>query len=76
MQQSPVQMFTGHENSVAQPKADKRLSSTSHFSLFNNVLGLFCSLTKGITPKICMFCFVLINSILLNLLCVDLVLKC
>ena len=30
----------------------------------------FCSLTKGITPKICWFCLVLINSVLLNLLCV------
>ena len=25
---------------------------------------------KGITPKICMLCFVLINSVILNLLCV------
>jgi len=30
----------------------------------------FCSLIKGITPKICMLRFVLINSLLLNLLCV------
>ena len=30
----------------------------------------FCSLTKGITPKIGWFCLVLINSVLLNLLCV------
>ena len=30
----------------------------------------FCSLTKGITPKTHMLCFVLINSVLLNLLCV------
>ena len=28
----------------------------------------FCSLTKGITLKICWFCLVLINSVLLNLL--------
>ena len=75
MQQSPVQMLTGHENNIAEPKADKHLSSTSHFSLFNNVLGLFCSLTKGITPNICMFYFVLINNLLFNLLCVDLVLE-
>ena len=31
---------------------------------------MFCSLVKGITLKSCMLCFVLINSILLNLLCV------
>ena len=31
---------------------------------------LFCSLKKGITPKICMVCFVLVNSLLFNLLCV------
>ena len=30
----------------------------------------FCSLTKGTTLKICWFCLVLINSILLNVLCV------
>ena len=29
-----------------------------------------CSLKWGITPKIRMLCFVLINSVLLNLLCV------
>ena len=28
----------------------------------------FCSLTKGITPNICWFCLVLINSVLFNLL--------
>ena len=30
----------------------------------------FCSLTKGITPKICWFCLALINSVLCNLFCV------
>ena len=30
----------------------------------------FCSFTKGISPKICWFCLVPINSVLLNLLCV------
>ena len=30
----------------------------------------FCSLTKGITPKICWFCLTLISSVLLNPLCV------
>ena len=39
------------ENNVAEPKADKCLSSTSHFSLFNNVLGFFCSLTKRDYPQ-------------------------
>ena len=29
---------------------------------------LFCSFTKRITPKICWFCLVLINSVLLNIL--------
>ena len=37
-------------------------------SLFVGVL--FCSLIKGITPKIRMLCFVLIHCVLLNLLCV------
>ena len=27
-------------------------------------------LIKGLTPKMCMLCFVLINSVILNLLCV------
>ena len=31
---------------------------------------LFCSLIKGITPKIHVFCFVLINNVLLNLFCI------
>ena len=30
---------------------------------------LICSLTKGITPKMCRLCFVPINSVLLNLSC-------
>ena len=30
----------------------------------------FCSLTKGIPPKMSWFCLVLINSVLFNLLCV------
>ena len=30
----------------------------------------FCSLIKGITPKIRMLCFVLINSVILNLWCI------
>ena len=31
---------TGHKNSIAQPKANKCPSSTSHFSLFNCCLSL------------------------------------
>ena len=31
---------------------------------------LFCSLAKGIIPKICWFCLVPVNSVLSNLLCV------
>ena len=57
---------TGHENKIAQPKADECLSSTSHFSPLN-CSGLFPSLIKGMTMQICMLCFVLINSTLLNL---------
>ena len=30
----------------------------------------FCSLIEEITLKICMLCFVLINSVILNVLCV------
>ena len=30
----------------------------------------FCSLIKGIAPKIRMLCFVLINSVILNVSCV------
>ena len=44
------------------------------FSVFNCCHRLyrvsFCRLIKGITPRMCMLCFVLINSIILNLLCV------
>ena len=39
------------------------------FSQCNSQVS-FCSLRKGITPKILMLCFVLINSVQLNLLCV------
>ena len=58
----------GNENNVAQPAASKDRSSTSHFSLFNSCLPVILEL--WITLKIHMLCFVLINSILLNLLCV------
>ena len=33
----------------------------------------FCSLIQGITPTICRLCFVLINNVLSNLLCLTLV---
>ena len=58
--------ITGHENNVAQMKPDKCLSSTSHCTPFNRQVS-FCSFIKGITPKMWMLCFVLINSVLLNL---------
>ena len=55
---------------MALPKADRRLNSTPHFSPFNCCLSVvFCSLGREITPKVCMLCFVLIVSVLLNLLC-------
>ena len=31
----------------------------------------FCSLTMGITPRICWFCLVIINSVHIHLLCVS-----
>ena len=37
--------------------------------LFSSQISIY-SLIKGITPKIRMLCFVLINSVLWNLLCV------
>ena len=36
----------------------------------------FCSLIKGITPKIHRLCFFLLNSVILNLLCVWILLSC
>ena len=36
---APKQALHGHENNIAQPKADKCLSSTSHFSPFNRCLS-------------------------------------
>ena len=33
------------------------------------VRGLHSSLKRGVTPKICMLCSVLINSVILNLHC-------
>ena len=34
------------------------------------VRGLHSSLKRGVTPKMCMLCYVLINSVILNLHCV------
>ena len=55
-------------------KNDKWISFPSHFIvIFHHLIVVqasFCSWIKGITLKICMLCFVLINSIILNLLCV------
>ena len=61
---------TAYENNIAQPKADKCPSSTSHFHRLTVVQASFCSLIKGITPKIRMFYLVLINRVLFNHLCV------
>ena len=67
---------SGQENNVAQSKTHKWLGSPSpshcyRFSPFNCwTVELYCSLIKGITPKIRMLCFVLINSVLLKMLCV------
>ena len=48
--------------------------SISFFIVFHRLIVVwvsFCSLIKGVTPKIRMLCFVLINSVtVLNLLCV------
>ena len=64
---------TGHENNTAQPKPDNclTLSSASHCSPFICCLRVVLyELDTGITTKIRMLCFVLINSVLLNFLCV------
>ena len=53
-------------NKTAEPKADKY--HTAHFSPFSRCLNV---LKKGRTPKICMLCFVIINSILFNHPCLD-----
>jgi len=71
---------TGHQNNItktAQPEIQKY--PTSHFSPFN--CCLFCSLKKGLTPKMCMlFCHnkylfvvvvvVVVVFLFFNLLCV------
>jgi len=50
----------------AQPKERSVLHLLLHH--LSVVEVLFCSLKKGITPKIRLLCFVMINSVLLNLL--------
>ena len=60
----------GNNNNIAPPKTDEWLSSPSHFDRFSSFSCSFCSLIKGITLKVRMLCFVLINSVLLNLVCV------
>ena len=68
---------TGHEKNITQPKPDTCVSTPSHFSSFspfNCCLNVVCSLINGVTPTIRMLCFVQINSVLINVLCVDLVL--
>ena len=66
---------TGHESNIAQPKADKCPSSTSHSTPFDYWLSVVFSLIKGITPKIgCSF--VPIKIFLLKLLCVCILVLC
>ena len=65
--------WTGQENNVAQPKPDKWFSFSLNFFIVFDRLAvfyvLFCSLTKGITPREKKWvCFDLINNVLLNLL--------
>ena len=67
---------TGYENGITPSKPDKwltHLSSSLSFFFPRHLTVVevsFCSLVKGITPKILTLCFVPINSVLLNLLCV------
>ena len=66
--------------STTHPHKNKWINIPSHFCNlfffsfpFNRLTVVevsFCSLIKGITPKIRMLCFVLINSVILNVLCV------
>ena len=58
--------LTGHQNSktkTAQSKADKH--PTAHSSRVT-VKCCFCSQKRGLSPKIRLLCFVLINSVLSN----------
>ena len=60
---------TGQENNTAQPKTDKWFSFPSHFSSFNCCLSVVLQLDEGDYPEnLRRMCFVLINSVLLNLL--------
>ena len=53
--------------SIAQPTKDKWISCPSHFFIFLLSLCTVNSLIKGITLKIRMLCFVITNSVILNL---------
>ena len=55
--------------SVGSDGQSHRTVSTNQ-NLLAVVSVLFYTLTKGITPNICWYCLVLMNSVLLNLLCV------
>ena len=58
MTQTPTQ-----QNKIAEPK---QILSVLHiiFHCLTVVKVLFCSFEKGLTPKICTLCFVVINSVL------------
>ena len=60
---------TGHKNNTAQPKSDI-LAPHQIFHRLTVVQVSFCSLIKRITLKIRVLCFLLINSVLFNILCV------
>ena len=57
---------TARENNIAEPKASKYPSSSFHFSLFS---CCFVAWKRGLPWKFAC-CFVLVNSVLLNLSCV------
>ena len=44
---------TGQQNNIAQPETDKWFVIFIVFDRLTVVSVLFCSLTKGITPKMC-----------------------
>ena len=55
------------------PKKVSALALHSFFIVFHGLIVVqvsFCSLIKRITQNICRLCIILINSVILNLLCV------
>ena len=60
---------TGHQSNISNKTAPPKSRQVSYISFFTVQL-LFCSLKNGINAKIRMLCFVIVNSVLLNLSCV------